>query len=99
MTMRHEAVIAEEFAKRLHTKKLVNLEFQSIFAAEVTPPVELIVAAEIVCPHCGEGFPMQIDTSQSEQSFIEDCTICCRPIGLTIRCEPGLIVDLAIGDV
>jgi hypothetical protein len=61
--------------------------------------MDLIVEAEITCPHCGESFPIQIDTSQSEQSFIEDCTVCCRPITLTIRCEPGAIVDLAIADV
>jgi hypothetical protein len=56
--------------------------------------MDLIVAAEITCPHCGESFPIQIDTSQSEQSLIEDCTVCCRPITLTIRCAPGAIVDL-----
>jgi hypothetical protein len=56
--------------------------------------MDLIVEAEITCPHCGESFPIQIDTSQSEQSLIEDCTVCCRPITLTIHCEPGAIVDL-----
>jgi len=61
--------------------------------------MDLIVDAEITCPHCGESFPTQIDTSQSEQSFIEDCTVCCRPITLRIRCQPGAIVDLAIADV
>jgi hypothetical protein len=59
--------------------------------------MDLIVEGEIVCPHCGEAFPLQIDTSQSEQSFIEDCTVCCRPIELTVRCQPGQIVDLQIG--
>ena len=38
-------------------------------------------------------FPIKIDTSQPEQSLIEDCTVCCRPIALTIRCRPGVIVD------
>jgi phage terminase large subunit GpA-like protein len=56
--------------------------------------MELIVEAEIVCPHCGERFPLEIDTSQREQSLIEDCTVCCRPIQLTIRCRPGELVDL-----
>ena len=56
--------------------------------------MELIVETEITCPHCGENFPLQIDTSQSEQSLIEDCTVCCRPINLTVRCEPGRVLDL-----
>jgi Cysteine-rich CPXCG len=58
--------------------------------------MQLIVETEITCPHCGEVFPLQIDTSQSEQSLIEDCTVCCQPINLTIRCQPGIVVDLAI---
>ena len=58
--------------------------------------MELVIEANITCPHCGEVFSLQIDTSQSEQSLIEDCTVCCRPITLTIHCEPGEVVDLAI---
>jgi hypothetical protein len=59
--------------------------------------MQFLIEANITCPHCGEVFPLQIDTSQSEQSLIEDCTVCCRPISLTIRSEPGEAVDLAIG--
>jgi hypothetical protein len=58
--------------------------------------MELIIETEITCPHCGESFPLQIDTSQAEQSLIEDCTICCRPMTLTLQCEPGAIVDLSV---
>ena len=56
--------------------------------------MELIVQGEITCPHCGESFPLQVDTSLSEQAMIEDCSVCCRPIALTIRCRPGEIIDL-----
>jgi phage terminase large subunit GpA-like protein len=59
--------------------------------------VELVVEAEIACPHCGEVFSLQIDTSQRAQSLIEDCTVCCRPIQLTVRSNPGEIVDLNVG--
>jgi phage terminase large subunit GpA-like protein len=57
--------------------------------------MELIVETEITCPHCGESFPLEIDTSQPQQSIIEDCTVCCRPINLMIHCRPGAIVDLS----
>jgi hypothetical protein len=56
--------------------------------------MELILETEITCPHCGQTFPLEVDTSQSEQSLIEDCTVCCRPIALTIRCRPGMILDV-----
>jgi phage terminase large subunit GpA-like protein len=57
--------------------------------------MELTVETAIVCPHCGESFLLQIDTSQPEQSLIEDCTVCCRPIALTIRCRPGQIESVS----
>jgi hypothetical protein len=59
--------------------------------------MEFVVETEITCPHCGEVFPLLIDTSESEQSLIEDCRVCCRPINLTVRCQPGSIVDLVYG--
>jgi hypothetical protein len=58
--------------------------------------MELMVECEIVCPHCGASFPLMLDTSLPQQSIIEDCTVCCRPIGLTIRSRPGEILDLEI---
>ena len=58
--------------------------------------MELMVEGEIVCPHCGETFPLMLDTSLAEQSLIEDCTVCCRPITLTVRSAPGEILDLQI---
>jgi cysteine-rich CPXCG protein len=61
--------------------------------------MELIAETEIACPHCGGSFPLEIDTSQPEQSIIEDCTVCCRPITLTIRCRPGVVVNLVTVDV
>ncbi len=54
------------------------------------------VEAEVVCPHCGETFPLQIDTSVAEQTVVEDCTVCCRPMTLTVQCQPGEVVDLTI---
>ncbi|PYL23856.1 MAG: CPXCG motif-containing cysteine-rich protein [Verrucomicrobia bacterium] len=58
--------------------------------------MELIAQTDVTCPHCGEVFLIRVDTSQPEQTLIEDCTICCRPITLTIRCQPGEVIDLTI---
>ncbi len=56
--------------------------------------MELAVTANVECPHCGETFPLSIDSSQSEQTLIEDCSVCCRPITLSIRCQPGELIEL-----
>jgi hypothetical protein len=58
--------------------------------------MELFQETEIDCPHCGETFPLLVDTSEPEQTLIEDCTICCRPITLAIRCHPGEIIEVTI---
>lgn len=34
----------------------------------------------IMCPYCGENFTILIDCSVSDQSYIEDCEVCCCPI-------------------
>ena len=57
--------------------------------------MNLITSAEITCPHCGENFSIQIDTSEPEQELIEDCAVCCRPIAVAVRSRPGEIIDLA----
>lgn len=35
-----------------------------------------------------------LDTSQGSHETVEDCTVCCRPIGLRVQCEPGEIFEV-----
>jgi hypothetical protein len=39
---------------------------------------------EISCPYCGESVSLLVDESISDQSYIEDCEVCCRPIQLDV---------------
>ena len=32
------------------------------------------------CPYCGETISLLVDCSDGDQSYIEDCQVCCRPI-------------------
>ncbi len=32
------------------------------------------------CPYCWEEISFVLDLSAGEQSYIEDCEVCCRPI-------------------
>jgi phage terminase large subunit GpA-like protein len=58
--------------------------------------MQFATEAEVTCPHCGESFLLQIDTSEPQQTLIEDCTVCCRPMTLTIRCEPGEVLSIEV---
>ena len=35
-----------------------------------------------VCPYCGESISVLLDLSVLIQEYIEDCEVCCRPIGI-----------------
>jgi transcription elongation factor Elf1 len=37
------------------------------------------------CPHCWETISMLLDNSISNQTYIEDCEVCCNPIQLSVR--------------
>jgi hypothetical protein len=60
--------------------------------------MDFLVGLEISCPHCGEVFPLQIDTSQGAHAMIEDCTVCCRPIALWLECRPGAVLSVRVED-
>jgi len=59
----------------------------------------VIVEEPYDCPHCGEPNLVVVDTSQGEQEFIEDCTVCCRPIEIRVHAAPGRVdaLDIAAG--
>jgi transcription elongation factor Elf1 len=48
--------------------------------------VELL-ERDIYCPYCGELQTVLIDTSEEEQTYIEDCQVCCRPIDFIISID------------
>ena len=35
------------------------------------------------CPYCWEEISMLLDTSIPQQTYVEDCEICCNPIEIT----------------
>jgi len=51
------------------------------------------ISLEVVCPYCYQITCVEVDSSQFQLQFIEDCQVCCRPIKFTIRCKGGEITD------
>jgi hypothetical protein len=39
---------------------------------------------KICCPYCGETVDIVVDTSINNQQYIEDCSVCCRPIEIEV---------------
>jgi transcription elongation factor Elf1 len=41
----------------------------------------------VQCPYCGESIEAQVEDLPEDQSYVEDCSVCCRPIQFDIT--PG----------
>ena len=58
-----------------------------------------IVEKDISCPFCGETISVLLDLSAGDQSYIEDCQVCCRPMEISFSVgeteDPDVRVDCA----
>lgn len=36
------------------------------------------------CPYCGESIELEVDCSAGNQEYVEDCTVCCRPLSVRV---------------
>ena len=45
----------------------------------------MVETITIQCPYCGESYETVIDLSAGSQRYVEDCSVCCRPIEVTLQ--------------
>ncbi|PSQ81669.1 MAG: CPXCG motif-containing cysteine-rich protein [Bacteroidetes bacterium QS_8_68_15] len=43
------------------------------------------------CPCCWEQISMLLDPSVAEQTYVEDCEVCCRPLRIHYAARRGQI--------
>lgn len=55
----------------------------------------MLMTRAVQCPYCWEMIEVVIDPSEPEQDYIEDCSVCCRPIHFHVRVDEagGVIVE------
>jgi hypothetical protein len=51
------------------------------------------------CPYCWQQIPMLLDLSAGQQSYIEDCENCCRPIAISFDVEGDEVTSFAADPV
>jgi len=56
-----------------------------------------LTEAEIDCPFCGETITVFADCSEDRQTYIEDCSVCCRPIQVEVLSADGELVSVNAG--
>ena len=50
----------------------------------------------IYCPYCGESIEIIIDESVEFQEYTEDCSVCCRPIIISVGVGYDDIVKIEV---
>ena len=54
-----------------------------------TKALQILVSEHALgCPYCGETISVLIDRSIEQQSYIEDCEVCCQPIEIAYWVTP-----------
>jgi len=51
--------------------------------------MNLLQGHEATCPHCWETINLTLDLSVAEQTYIEDCPVCCRPMRVSCTAVDG----------
>ncbi len=51
-----------------------------------------------LCPYCGEPISLLIDCSESEQAYVEDCEVCCRPIEVRLSLDNSGSLHVTLKD-
>jgi transcription elongation factor Elf1 len=44
------------------------------------------------CPYCWETISMVLDVSVPEQTYVEDCEVCCQPIEIFYAVEHNALI-------
>jgi hypothetical protein len=57
--------------------------------------MEALQAVAISCPYCGERVVLLVDCSVSEQAYVEDCQVCCRPMAIEVAAGGDGTLSLA----
>jgi hypothetical protein len=49
----------------------------------------------VTCPYCWESIEVEVDASALPATYVEDCSVCCRPILLRASMDAGgeVLVD------
>jgi hypothetical protein len=59
-------------------------------------PLNLLQGQDATCPHCWETINLTLDLSVPEQSYVEDCPVCCQPMLVSYTAVDGEIAEFSV---
>jgi hypothetical protein len=80
-----------------HFVVFMTLPLQLFSAPRLPQTARMLeTTAEVECPHCGETILLFLDLSIEEQSYIEDCSVCCQPMTVSYSAADGELGSLNV---
>ena len=56
----------------------------------------LTTTTDVVCPQCWETVTLTVDLSIDQQSYIEDCAVCCHPMQVLVLADGGDLLEVRV---
>ena len=50
----------------------------------------------MTCPHCWETIELTLDLSVTEQSYTEDCPVCCKSMAVSFVAVDGEVAEISV---
>jgi hypothetical protein len=47
------------------------------------------------CPHCWQTIEMNVDVFVREQSYVQDCEVCCNPIQIRYSADGETVTEFS----
>lgn len=51
---------------------------------------------DTLCPYCGEPLEFQVEPLDGSQDYIEDCSVCCQPIQVSVQIRKGQVEAITV---
>jgi hypothetical protein len=58
--------------------------------------MNLLQDQDATCPHCWEAITLTLDLSVPEQSYVEDCPVCCKPMLVSYIASDGEVTQFSV---
>lgn len=67
--------------------KIVHTESTFTVKSSEVIMVNNIIQERILCPHCGHHLRVELDISEGDQNYYEECPACCKEIHLNMHID------------
>ena len=51
---------------------------------------------DVTCPSCWEPIAIQVLPEGGNAQFVEDCSVCCRALTVSVTVSMGRVVDVSV---